>query len=196
MAATPLFDLNQLDLNRVAVDREGIYSRLPHRHEFMQLDAIVHLDSKAGVAVGLRHIRNDEFWVRGHIPGQPIMPGVLMLETAAQMAAYLSQEVQPSDKFLAFGGLEDVRFRTAVFPPAKMYIIDDADIAEIIRKIVVTCEKGYCDGKDVMIGRDGSIHVDDRSDEERLKALQRKVDDKHAKELQEAGVKARPGKSS
>jgi len=79
---------------------------------------------------------------------------------------------------------------------AKMYIIDDTDIAEIIRKIVVTCEKGYCDGKDVMIDRDGSIRVDDRSDEERLKVLQRKVDDKHAKELQEAGIKARPGKSS
>ena len=151
MAATPLLDLNQLDLNQVAVDRAGIYSRLPHRHEFMQLDAIVHLDSKAGVAVGLRHIRNDEFWVRGHIPGQPIMPGVLMLETAAQMAAYLSQEVQPSDKFLAFGGLEDVRFRMAVFPPAKMYIIEK--VIEVRPRRTVCDAQGFVDGRLVFEAR-------------------------------------------
>ena len=151
MASTPMLDLNELDLSRIVVDRERIYSRLPHRHEFMQLDAIVYLDVKAGLAVGLRHIRNDEFWVKGHIPGQPIMPGVLMLETAAQMAAYLSHEVQPDDRFLAFGGLEDVRFRSAVFPPATMYIIEK--VIEVRPRRTVCDAQGFVDGKLVFEAR-------------------------------------------
>jgi beta-hydroxyacyl-ACP dehydratase FabZ len=127
MAATPLFDLNQLDLNRVAVDREGIYSRLPHRHEFMQLDAIVHLDSKAGVAVGLRHIRNDEFWVRGHIPGQPIMPGVLIIESMAQLGGILmAQELEHTGKVAVLLSLDKVKFRRAVMPGDQLILEAEA----------------------------------------------------------------------
>ena len=151
MAATPFLDLSVIDPTHVVVDRDAIYARLPHRYEFMQLDAILKLDVKSGLAVGLRHIRTDEFWVRGHIPGQPIMPGVLMLETAAQMAAYLSQEVQPTGKFLAFGGLEDVRFRSAVFPPATMYIVEK--VIEIRPRRTVCDAQGFVDGKLVFEAR-------------------------------------------
>ena len=151
MASTPFLDLSVIDPTHVAVDRDAIYARLPHRYEFMQLDAILKLDVESGLAVGLRHIRTDEFWVRGHIPGQPIMPGVLMLETAAQMAAYLSQEVQPTGKVLAFGGLEDVRFRSAVFPPATMYIVEK--VIEIRPRRTVCDAQGFVDGKLVFEAR-------------------------------------------
>jgi len=151
MAATPFLDLSTVDPTHVLADRDAIYARLPHRYEFMQLDAILKIDVEAGLAVGLRQVRTDEFWVRGHIPGQPIMPGILMLETAAQMASYLSQEVQPTAKFLAFGGLEDVRFRSAVFPPATMYIVEK--IVEIRPRRTVCDAQGFVDGKLVFEAR-------------------------------------------
>jgi 3-hydroxyacyl-[acyl-carrier-protein] dehydratase len=151
MATTPFLNLSAVDLTQVVADRDAIYARLPHRYEFMQLDAILKIDVAAGLAVGLRQVRTDEFWVRGHIPSQPIMPGVLMLETAAQMAAYLSQEVQPTGKFLAFGGLEDVRFRSAVFPPATMYIVEK--IIEVRPRRTVCDAQGFVDGKLVFEAR-------------------------------------------
>lgn len=151
MAATPFTDLSEIDPNEVIADRQAIYERLPHRFEFMQLDAILRIDREAGLAVGLRRVRSDEFWVRGHIPGQPIMPGILMLETAAQMASYLSQEIQPSTKFLAFGGLEDVRFRMAVTPPATMYIVEK--IVEVRPRRTICDAQGFVDGKLVFEAR-------------------------------------------
>ena len=123
MAATPFIDLNTLDLDKLVVTREEIYQRLPHRYEFMQLDGLVHFDLDKGIGVGLREIRQDEFWVKGHIPNRPIFPGVLMIESAAQLASYLSFEILKHDKFMGFGGVDAVKFRGAVTPPATMYII-------------------------------------------------------------------------
>lgn len=151
MAATPFLDLGQIDLNSVIADRDAIYKRLPHRYEFMQLDAMLHINLETGLAVGRRDIRTDEFWVKGHIPGQPIMPGVLMLESAAQMASYLTQEVQPTTKFIAFGGLEDVKFRMAVNPPATMYLIEK--IVEVRPRRIVCDAQGIVDGRLVFEAR-------------------------------------------
>jgi len=124
MAAVPLINLDTIDLDRVVVTREQIYERLPHRFEFMQLDAIIHVDLEQGLGVGLREVRDDEFWVRGHIPGRPLLPGVLMLESAAQMASYLSQELRPTGRFMGFGGVDGVKFRAAVSPPARIYLLE------------------------------------------------------------------------
>ncbi len=151
MPAAPLLNLDALDLNQVIVTKEQIYQRLPQRFEFMQLDAIVHLDRTHGLGVGLRDIREDEFWVRGHIPGNPLFPGVLMLETAAQMASFLSQEIRPDDRFQAFGGLDDVKFRAAVSPPAKMYLVEK--VIEARRRRTVCDAQGFVDGRLVFEAR-------------------------------------------
>ncbi len=123
MPNAPLIDLTTLDLGRVIADREEIYRHLPHRHEFMQLDAIVHLDEAGGIGVARRVVRSDEFWVPGHIPGRPLMPGVLMIETAAQLAAYLAATVGRIPGFLGFVGVDGVKFRGTVSPPAVMYVV-------------------------------------------------------------------------
>jgi 3-hydroxyacyl-[acyl-carrier-protein] dehydratase len=151
MAATPFISLDQIDPTRVLANREQIYALLPHRYEFMQLDAILQMERSTGLAVGLRHVRTDEFWVKGHIPGQPLLPGVLMLETAAQMASYISEMVQPTGKFLAFGGLEDVRFRMAVTPPSTMYVLEK--IIEVRPRRTVCDAQGFVDGKLVFEAR-------------------------------------------
>jgi 3-hydroxyacyl-[acyl-carrier-protein] dehydratase len=123
MPAKPFVDLDSIDLSQLVATRDEVYAYLPHRHEFMQIDGIVYTNVEDKVAVGLRKIRDDEFWCRGHIPGRPLFPGVLMLESAAQMSAYLAKLVRPDDRFLGFGGLEDVRFRVAIQPPATMYLL-------------------------------------------------------------------------
>ena len=151
MAATPFLDLSTLDLSKLCVTKEQIYERLPHRHEFMQVDGIIYLDKEKGLSVGLRDIREDEFWVKGHIPGRPLFPGVLMLESAAHMASYLSQELHPDDRFLGFGGVDAVKFRGAVTPPARMFLILKA--VEIRTRRTVCDAQGIVDGKLVFEAR-------------------------------------------
>lgn len=141
MPVPPLVDLRKVDVNRRVMTREQIYQQLPHRYEFMQLDAVIHLDAEEQVAVGLRNVREDEFWVRGHIPGKPLFPGVLMLETAAQLASCLSQLLQPEERFLAFGGLDAVKFRATVTPPAQMLIVEKA--VDIRKRRTVCDAQGF-----------------------------------------------------
>ena len=145
MAATPFIDLSTIDLRKVLVTKEQIYERLPHRYEFMQIDAITYLDKEQRLAVGLRNVREDEFWVKGHIPGRPLFPGVLMLESAAQMASYLSQELRPDDRFLGFGGVDAVKFRGAVAPPARMYFI--------LKAIDIRSRRTVCDAQGIVDGK-------------------------------------------
>ncbi|MBI4582031.1 MAG: beta-hydroxyacyl-ACP dehydratase, partial [Planctomycetes bacterium] len=114
MAATPFVDLATIDLTRVVADREEIYRLLPHRHEFAQLDAIVWVDPATFTAVARRDVRTDEFWVRGHIPGRPLLPGVLMIETAAQLASYLTGSFGITKGFVGFARVDNVSFRGTV----------------------------------------------------------------------------------
>jgi 3-hydroxyacyl-[acyl-carrier-protein] dehydratase len=123
MPVAPLVDLSALDLSKVLFTREQIYDRLPQRYEFMQLDTIVHVDREQCLALASREVREDEYWVRGHIPGRPLLPGVLMIESAAQLAAFVAYELglYPPHKFIGFGGVDNVKFRAVVSPPAHMY---------------------------------------------------------------------------
>jgi len=150
--AAPLFvDLSTIDLTKVVVTREQLYERLPHRFEFMQLDEILHIDKDKGLAVARRNVREDEFWVRGHIPGRPLLPGVLMIETAAQMASYLACEFYPYDKFLGFGAVDKVKFRAAVSPPATMYFL--MKVVESRPRRTIADAQAIVDGNLVFEGR-------------------------------------------
>ena len=82
------YDPSKLDLEQVLVDQEGIRRVNPQRFEMEQLTAIVHLDNEQHLIAGYKDVRPDEFWTRGHMPGYPLLPGVLMCEAAAQLAAY------------------------------------------------------------------------------------------------------------
>ncbi len=146
-----LCDLDSLDLSRVLYTREQIYARLPHRHEFMHLDGIVHFDPEAELAVAYRDIRTDEWWVRGHIPERPIFPGVLMLETAAQLAAFLLRYARDYKGFVAYGGVDSCKFRDAVLPPCRLYMVC-RKAEDRPRRIVGDCQ-GLVNGKLVFEAR-------------------------------------------
>jgi len=82
------------------------------------VDRLISLDLEAGQAVGIKTQRNDEFWTRGRIPGRPIMPGVLMIEMAAQISSviYHRKFETGGKKFFGFGGVNEVKFRGTVEP--------------------------------------------------------------------------------
>jgi 3-hydroxyacyl-[acyl-carrier-protein] dehydratase len=117
-------DPAQLDLGRVVVDREAIRRVNPQRFEMEQIDAIVLLDMDRKLVAGYKDVRDDEFWARGHMPGYPLMPGVLMCEAAAQMCSYyvVMAGLLEGD-FIGFGGLEHVRFRGVVRPGDRLVMI-------------------------------------------------------------------------
>ena len=117
-------DLSKMDLNRVEVDLEGIRKVNPQRFEMEQLTAIVYVNRSEGVIVGYKDVRNDEFWVRGHLPGYPLMPGVLMCEAAAQLCSYYTvTSGLVEEGFFGFGGINDVKFRGPVHPGDRLVIV-------------------------------------------------------------------------
>jgi 3-hydroxyacyl-[acyl-carrier-protein] dehydratase len=121
------FDPSGLDFNRVVADQEAIRRVNPQRFEIEQLNAIVHLDLEDNVIVGYKDVGSDEFWVRGHMPGYPLLPGVLICEAAAQLCSYFTV-VKGMDygDFIGFGGMENVRFRSPVRPGDRLVLVAKA----------------------------------------------------------------------
>ena len=96
--------------------RAEIEAILPHREPFLLIDEIVELE--LGVrAVARKTVRKDEWYLKGHFPGRPIMPGVLIVEAMAQTGAVavLSEE-ENRGRLALFAGIDDVRFKRLVLP--------------------------------------------------------------------------------
>ena len=96
--------------------RREIEEILPHRDPFLLLDEVIELEPGVRV-VARKLVRADEWYLAGHFPGRPIMPGVLMVEAMAQTGAVavLSDE-ENRGKLALFAGIDDVRFKRIVVP--------------------------------------------------------------------------------
>lgn len=123
-----ILDTTTIDCTKVVADREAIRRYNPQRFEMELLDAIVLLDPEQKIVVGFKDVHADEFWARGHFPGQPLYPGVLMCETAAQLCSYyiMSQHVIDEGNIVGFGGMENVRFRNVVRPGDRLIVVAQA----------------------------------------------------------------------
>ena len=146
-----LFDLRKVDLERVAIPIEKIRKYNPHRYEMEQLTGVIHLDREAGQVVAFKDVREDEFWVRGHIPGRPLMPGVLMIEAAAQMCSLYYKLVQEDERFLGFGGIDGVKFRGQVVPGDRLILL--GQVLEIRARRARFDTQGLVDGHMVFEAR-------------------------------------------
>lgn len=95
------------------MNREEIMSILPHREPMLLLDEVVRNND---TAIGRYRVRGDEFFLRGHFPGNPIVPGVILCEMLAQSACVLLQEQLSEGSLPMYTGLNSVKFRSPVRP--------------------------------------------------------------------------------
>jgi 3-hydroxyacyl-[acyl-carrier-protein] dehydratase len=110
-----LFDYIRLDLNKVEFDHSVISQVNPQAYEMSQLDAIVWHDLPQMLCLGYKDVTEKEFWCRGHIPGRPIMPGVIMVESAAQLCSFFMRRIYGLKEFIGLQALVEP-FRETVVP--------------------------------------------------------------------------------
>jgi 3-hydroxyacyl-[acyl-carrier-protein] dehydratase len=119
-----LVDLSTIDFNQPLVGIEEIRKVNPQRFEMEQLTAIVYVDPQSYKCVGYKDVTDKDFWIRGHMPGMPLMPGVIMLEAVAQLCSYVAQKYDLlGAEMVGFGGLEEVRFRDPVLPGDRLIVM-------------------------------------------------------------------------
>jgi len=119
-----LFDLSKIDLHREPVfNRDAIGALNPQRYEMQQLDGVLWYDRQRRLVLGYKDVTDKEFWIRGHIPGRPIMPGVIMVEAAAQLASFFVKKIYDVEGFIGFAGIESAKFRAVVTPGDRLYLL-------------------------------------------------------------------------
>lgn len=118
------FDYSRYNYDRPLYNQDQVRQVNPQRHEMEQLSGVVYVEREGLEIIGFKDITNDEFWIKGHMPGYPLMPGVLICEAAAQLAAFFARKfdlLQAGD-YVGFGGMDEVRFRAPIYPPCRMII--------------------------------------------------------------------------
>lgn len=145
MPPTFLFDLSDIDLDKIEFTREDIAEVNPQSFEMEQLDAIIWHDLDKLLCLGYKDVTEDEFWVRGHIPGRPIMPGVIMVEAAAQIASFFMKRVYGLTGFIGFCGISKTKFRDTVVPGSRLYLL--SHISKLRSRQFTATVQGVVDNK-------------------------------------------------
>jgi UDP-3-O-[3-hydroxymyristoyl] N-acetylglucosamine deacetylase/3-hydroxyacyl-[acyl-carrier-protein] dehydratase len=116
----PLFDINE------------VKRRLPHRYPFLLVDKVIHMDEKS--VVGIKNVTLNEPFFAGHFPGEPIMPGVLQIEAAAQVGGMLvlGSVPDPENYSTYFLKIDKVKFKKKVVPGDTLIV--KMDLLEPIRR--------------------------------------------------------------
>ncbi len=95
------------------MNRTELMTILPHRDQMLLLDDAENQD---GIAVGHYTVRGDEFFLKGHFPEEPVVPGVILCEILAQSACVLLKDAMETGKLPVYTGLNNVKFRSPVRP--------------------------------------------------------------------------------
>lgn len=124
MPAQSFYDFNVFDENKPIFTIEDIRANNPQRFEMEQLSGILYVDRENHGIIGYKDVTPNEFWVRGHMPDFPLMPGVILCECAAQLGGFYTRKYKLLDgDFLGFGGMEEVRFRGPVFVGDRLIVM-------------------------------------------------------------------------
>ena len=118
-----LIDLDRLDLSREILTRRDLEKFNPHRGQMALIDAILWQSEDYSEVVGVKRVRHDDFWVPGHFPQKPMMPGVLMIEAGAQASCYQYNVRLEKPVTAAFLRIEDAVFRSTVEPGDELLVL-------------------------------------------------------------------------
>lgn len=148
-----IVDPATLDLNHIVADLDTIRQYNPQRFEMEQLTAVVFEDTETHRCAGYKDLEPDEFWIRGHMPGMPLMPGVIICEAAAQLCSYYAvrHRILDSD-LIGLGGLDAVRFRDPVRPGDRLVV--STGMTRLRRGALVVCRfEAFVEGSLVAEGQ-------------------------------------------
>jgi 3-hydroxyacyl-[acyl-carrier-protein] dehydratase len=134
-----LVDLALVDFDRPIATVDEIRKYNPQRFEMEQLTAVVYANEADYSCVGYKDTGAHDFWVRGHMPGMPLMPGVVMLESVAQLCSFVTQRYDLlGAEMVGFGGLENVRFRDPVLPGDRLIVM--CRLEKVRRGRMIVCK--------------------------------------------------------
>lgn len=139
MPATLLFDTSAVNFDNVAIDADQVGSINPQCGDMRQLDHVVWINDSASEIIGVKHVKDDEFWVDGHIPGRPLLPGVLMIEAAAQLCSVLYRQRTQEERFIGFTRCDDTIFRGQVIPGDTLHLLAK-EIQFRPRRLICACQ--------------------------------------------------------
>lgn len=122
-ADAALFDVAGIDLDARAMSRDEIHEWIPHRGQMSLLSAVVWLSEERNRCIGIKTNGESEFWVPGHFPGYPLLPGVLMIEAAAQLMCMLYNIRYNERRTGIFTRIENCSFRQSVTVGDSLYIM-------------------------------------------------------------------------
>ena len=145
MPIEPLIDITSIDLENVVISEEEVGNMNPQVGDMRQLDYIAFVSENKQTAVGIKKVKEDEFWVSGHIPDRPIYPGVLMIEAAAQASSILYHLNANSNHFMGFTRCDNCSFRGQVLPGTTLAIV--SIIRKFQRRRFVCDVQGYVDSQ-------------------------------------------------
>jgi len=136
---------SDLPVGKGELDVRDIMKILPHRDPFLFVDRIIHLE-EGKRAVGIKNVTINDYFFKGHFPGRPVMPGVLIIEALAQVGGVMMlAPAQNRGKLAFFMAINNVKFRKPVVPGDQLVL--EVDVVRVKSKTGQVTGRALVDGK-------------------------------------------------
>ncbi len=153
MPPKALVDWQQQPRDALLMNRAAVAEILPHRFEMALVDGVYAHDREKHMVTGFLEVREEAFWARGHFPELAVLPGVLMIEAAAQLCTVLHVLRTDDRRILGLAALRDVTYRGHVTPPGRFDLVVQSQDAKPSLMRARFHVQGYYKGKLVMDGK-------------------------------------------